>query len=61
MDSYTPNNDWNIDASQVEPQDLVVESSTMIPIEGVLQPHPEGVIRTATITPVIDIITEEEE
>ena len=61
LDTYTPTNDWNIDASKVQPQDLVVESSTMIPIGGVLQPHPEGVIRTATITPVIDIITEEEE
>ena len=33
LDSYTPNNDWNIDASQVQLK-TVVESSTMTPIGG---------------------------
>ena len=61
LDSYVPSNDWNIDDSEIAPEDLVAESSMMIPIEGVLEPHPEGVIRTATLTPVTNITSGEEE
>ena len=61
LDSYVPTNDWNIDDSEITAEDLGTESSMMIPIEGVLEPHPEGVIRTATLTPVTNITGGEEE
>ena len=61
MDSYVPNNEWNIDDSEITSDDLVAESSMMIPIEGVLEPHPEGIIRTSTLTPVKNTTSGEEE
>lgn len=61
LDSYVPNNEWNIDDSEITSDDLVAESSMMIPIEGVLEPHPEGIIRTSTLTPVTNTTSGEEE
>ncbi len=61
LDSYTPDSDWNIDASAVSVEELTEDETIMIPIMGVLEPHPEGIIRTSTITPVDKMQSGEEE
>jgi hypothetical protein len=37
------------------------DSITLNPIDGILEPHPEGSVKTATITPVGVVIDGEEE
>ena len=61
LESYTPHNEWNIDDSQVSVNELIDDESLIIPIEGVLQPHPEGALQTSTITPVENVLSGEEE
>ena len=61
LESYTPQNEWNIDDSQVSVNELIDDESLIIPIEGVLQPHPEGALQTSTITPVENVLSGEEE
>ena len=60
LDSYLPDSDWNVDSSQISATDLIGNESTITPIQGILQPHPEGVYRTSTVTPVGTILSEEE-
>ena len=61
LDSYVPENEWNVDESDVSIGDLTDDESVMIPIEGLLRPHPEGAVRTAKLTPVGNILSGEEE
>jgi hypothetical protein len=61
LDSYVPENEWNIDESDVSIGDLSDNESVVIPIEGLLRPHPEGAVRTAKLTPVGNILSGEEE
>ena len=61
LESYIPQNEWNIDGSQVSINELIDDESMIIPIEGVLHPHPEGVLQTSTITPVENVLSGEEE
>ena len=61
LDSYVPENEWNVDESDVSIGDLSDDESVMIPIEGLLRPHPEGAVRTAKLTPVGNILSGEEE
>ena len=61
LESYIPQNEWNIDDSQVSVNELIDDESMIIPIEGVLEPHPEGVLQTSTITPVENVLSGEEE
>ena len=60
LDSYLPDSDWNVDSSQISATDLIDNESTITPIQGILQPHPEGVYRTSTVTPVGTVLSEEE-
>ena len=60
LDSYLPDSDWNVDSSQISATDLIGNESTITPIQGILQPHPEGVYRTSTVTPVGTVLSEEE-
>ena len=60
LDSYLPDSDWNVDGSQISATDLIGDESTITPIQGILQPHPEGVYRTSTVTPVGTVLSEEE-
>ena len=50
LDSYLPDSDWNVDSSQISATDLIDNESTITPIQGILQPHPEGVYRTSSYT-----------
>jgi len=62
LDSYTPSEEWNIDSSDVTAGSLIDgDSITLNPIDGILEPHPEGSVKTATITPVGVVIDGEEE
>ncbi|DAC53504.1 MAG TPA: ATP-binding protein, partial [Candidatus Poseidoniaceae archaeon] len=61
LESYIPQNEWNIDGSQVSVNELIDDESMITPIEGVLEPHPEGVLQTSTITPVENVLSGEEE
>ena len=61
LESYTQQNEWNIDDAQVSVNELIDDESLIIPIEGVLQPHPEGALQTSTITPVENVLSGEEE
>ena len=61
LDSYVPENEWNVDESDVSIGDLTDDESVMIPIVGLLRPHPEGAVRTAKLTPVGNILSGEEE
>lgn len=61
LESYIPQNEWNIDGSQVSVNELIDDESLITPIEGVLEPHPEGVLQTSTITPVENVLSGEEE
>ena len=61
LESYVPQNEWNIDGSQVSVNELIDDESMITPIEGVLEPHPEGVLQTSTITPVENVLSGEEE
>ncbi len=56
LESYVPQNEWNIDGSQVSVNELIDDESMITPIEGVLEPHPEGVLQTSTITPVENVL-----
>jgi len=54
--------EWNIDSSDVTAESLIDgDSITLNPIDGILEPHPEGSVQTATITPVGVVIGGEEE
>ena len=61
LDSFVPDSDWNINSSDIIADDLIESESTIIPIGGVLEPHPEGAIRISTVNPVGDILSGEEE
>ncbi|MEC8541022.1 MAG: hypothetical protein VXY53_04200, partial [Candidatus Thermoplasmatota archaeon] len=61
LDLDIPEEEWSVHASEVSTRDLADDESFMIPIEGLLQPHPEGAVRTAKLTPVGDILSGEEE
>ena len=62
LDSYTPRDEWNIDSSKVTAESLIDnESITLKPIDGILEPHPEGSVKTSTITPVGVVMDGEEE
>ena len=61
LDSYVPDSDWNVDSSQITVDELIDSNSSIIPIQGVLQPHPEGALRTSTVTPVGAVLSGEEE
>ena len=61
LDSFEPDSDWNIDSSKISADDLIESESTIIPIQGVLEPHPEGAFRTSTVTPVGTVLSGEEE
>ena len=61
LDSFVPDSDWNINSSDITADDLIETESTIIPIEGVLEPHPEGAIRISTVNPVGDVLSGEEE
>lgn len=61
LDSFEPDSDWNIDSSEISADDLIESESTIIPIQGVLEPHPEGAFRTSTVTPVGTVLSGEEE
>ena len=62
LDSYTPRDEWNIDSSKVTAESLIDnESITLNPIDGILEPHPEGSVKTSTITPVGVVMDGEEE
>ena len=61
LDSFEPDSDWNIDSSKISADDLIESESSIIPIEGVLEPHPEGAFRTSTVTPVGTVLSGEEE
>mgnify|MGYP001160834363 FL=1 len=62
LDSYTPSQEWNIDSSKVTAESLIDnESITLNPIDGVLEPHPEGSLKTSIITPVGIVMDGEEE
>lgn len=61
LDSFEPDSDWNIDSSMISADDLIESESTITPIQGVLEPHPEGAFRTSTVTPVGTVLSGEEE
>ncbi len=61
LGSYIPDSDWNVDSSQISVNDLFDSDSKIIPIQGFLQPHPEGSPRTSTVTPVGIVLSGEEE
>ena len=61
LDSYVPEAEWNVDSSQITADDLMQEETRIIPIQGVLQAHPEGVLRTSSVTPVKPVLSGEEE
>ena len=61
LDSYVPESEWNVDSSQISADDLMQEEARIIPIQGVLQAHPEGVLRTSSVTPVKPVLSGEEE
>ena len=62
LDSYTPSEEWNIDSSEVTAESLIGNDSiTLNPIDRVLEPHPEGSVKTSTITPVGVVMDGEEE
>ena len=61
LDSFVPDSDWNINSSEVSADDLIEGESTIIPIQGVLEPHPEGTLRSSTVTPVGAVLSGEEE
>jgi hypothetical protein len=61
LDSFVPDSDWNINSSEVSADDLIEGESTIIPIQGVLEPHPEGALRSSTVTPVGAVLSGEEE
>ena len=61
LDSFEPDSDWNIDSSMISADDLIESESTVTPIQGVLEPHPEGAFRTSTVTPVGTVLSGEEE
>ena len=61
LDSYVPDSDWNVDSSQISVDELIDSDSRIVPIQGVLQPHPEGALRTSTVTPVGTVLSGEEE
>ena len=62
LDSYTPDDEWNIDSTDVTAESLIdANSIPLTPIAGVLEPHPEGLMQTSTITPVSPVLDGEEE
>ena len=61
LESFVPEGEWDINESQVSVDDLLIDESVKIPIEGVLEPHPEGVKQTSTLTPVANVLSGEEE
>jgi len=62
LESFTPSGEWNIDVENVSADDMFDSGETHVfPIGHVLEPHPEGVIKTATITPVNVMLSGEEE
>jgi hypothetical protein len=62
LDSYTPDDEWNIDSTDVSAESLIdANSIPLTPIARVLEPHPEGLMQTSTITPVSPVLDGEEE
>ena len=62
LNDLTPSEEWNIDSSDVTAESLIENDSiTLNPIDRVLEPHPEGSVKTSTITPVGVVMDGEEE
>ena len=63
LDSHEPDGDWDIDSTQVSAEDLLdsLQSSSLVAIEDTLEPHPEGIISTSSLTPKSVLIPGEEE
>ena len=61
LESFVPDGEWDVNESQVSVDDLLIDESVKIPIEGFLEPHPEGVKQTSTLTPVAVVLSGEEE
>ena len=62
LDSYIPSEEWNVDSNDVTAESLIETNSIPVtPIAGVLEPHPEGLMQTSTITPVSPVLDGEEE
>ena len=63
LDSHDPDGEWDIDSSEVSAEDLLEsnESNSLVKIGDTLEPHPEGIISTSSLTPKSVLLTGEEE
>ena len=62
LDSHEPDGEWDIDSTQVSAEDLLdLQSSSLVAIEETLEPHPEGIISTSSLTPKSVLLPGEEE
>ena len=63
MDSHEPEGEWDIDSSKVSAEDLLDsnDSTSLVAIKNTLQPHPEGIMRTSSLTPKSVLLSGEEE
>ena len=63
LDSHEPVGEWDIDSTQVSAEDLLdsLQSSSLVAIEETLEPHPEGIISTSSLTPKSVLLPGEEE
>ncbi len=63
LDSHEPEGEWDIDSSKVSAEDLLDsnDSTSLVAIKNTLQPHPEGIMRTSSLTPKSVLLSGEEE
>ncbi|MAV44004.1 MAG: hypothetical protein CMA30_05960 [Euryarchaeota archaeon] len=63
LDSHDPDGEWDIDSSEVSAEDLLEsnDSNSLVKIGETLEPHPEGILSTSSLTPKSVLLSGEEE